>query len=179
MSRVGPLLSPVIGPPSDRVPDGAPAETKDDRRQGGLFAPGNNLAKRGGKAHANHLRLTSRMGLKDLDEQNRFRPYKRAAVSFRRAQCALLAHSVGGGLCGPGPSSLVASAALQLAWSRYLSDTAAESGDPELILQSSRLADASRANLLAAHELCAKEAQARQRGEPDLPLEDALRTPVR
>jgi hypothetical protein len=56
---------------------------------------------------------------------------------------------------------VVASAALQLAWSRYLSDRAAEEGDAEMALASSRLADASRQNLLAAHELCAREAKAR------------------
>jgi hypothetical protein len=68
---------------------------------------------------------------------------------------------VGGGVCGPAPSSLVASAALQLAWSRYLSDRAATDGDPELALKASRLAEASRQSLLAAHELAAKEALAR------------------
>jgi hypothetical protein len=57
----------------------------------------------------------------------------------------------------------VASAALQLAWSRYFSDQAALTGDPDLALTASRLADASRQNLLAAHELCAREADARKR----------------
>jgi hypothetical protein len=90
-----------------------------------------------------------------------FRPYKAAASSFRRAQCAELARAIGGGHCGPGPSSMVASAALQLAWSRFLSDTAAANGDPDMALAASKLADASRNNLLSAHELCAKEAAAR------------------
>jgi hypothetical protein len=62
---------------------------------------------------------------------------------------------------------MVASAALQLAWSRYLSDQAATTGDAELAVTASRLADASRNNLLAAHELCAKEAAARPRAPVD------------
>jgi hypothetical protein len=61
---------------------------------------------------------------------------------------------------------MVASAALQLAWSRYLSDQAAATGDTELALAASRLADASRNNLLSAHELAAREAVARRASQP-------------
>jgi hypothetical protein len=61
---------------------------------------------------------------------------------------------------------LVATSALQLGWSRYLSDLAAETGDVNMVMQASRLADASRQNLLAAHELCAREAEARARMQP-------------
>ncbi len=61
---------------------------------------------------------------------------------------------------------MVASAALQLAWSRYLSDQAAATGDAEMALAASRLADASRNNLLSAHELAAKEATARRASQP-------------
>ena len=78
-----------------------------------------------------------------------------------------VAKTVGGGVCGPAPSSLVASAALQLAWSRYLGDVAAETGDPDMALKASRLAEASRQSLLAAHELCAKEALARPNAKRD------------
>jgi hypothetical protein len=61
---------------------------------------------------------------------------------------------------------MVASAALQLAWSRYLSDQAAATGDAEMALAASRLADASRNNLLSAHELAAREAVARRASQP-------------
>jgi hypothetical protein len=71
---------------------------------------------------------------------------------------------------------MVASAALQLAWSRYLSDLSAASGDPELAVTASRLANDSRQNLLAAHELCAREAQARPRTPVD-PLARFMPTP--
>jgi hypothetical protein len=153
--------------PADELPAGVPAAARavspSDRGEAGRFARGNSLAVHGGRARAGKTRLADRMGLRRLPDGAAFAPYKRAAVPFRRAQCAQLAASVGGGFCGPGPSSLVASAALQLAWSRYLSDVAAETGDADTALQASRLADASRQNLLAAHELCAREAAARPR----------------
>ena len=129
--------------PPDELPDGLPAEARPvspgDRGDGGRFAPGNGLARVGGRARAGSTRLSRRLGLQELPDGAAFAPYRASAVAFRRAQCA----------------------ALELAWSRYLSDRAAEEGDAEMALASSRLADASRQNLLAAHELCAREAKAR------------------
>lgn len=61
---------------------------------------------------------------------------------------------------------MVATAALQLAWSRCLFDKAAKDGNPELAVTASRLANDSRQNLLAAHELCAREAEARRKNAP-------------
>jgi hypothetical protein len=119
------------------------------------------LARAGGKATAGKTRLASRLGLQRVPDEAAFAPYKRAATSFRKAQCAALAAQSGNGYCGPGPSSMVASAALQLAWSRYYSDKAATGGDPELAITASRLADASRNNLLAAWELCSRESKGR------------------
>jgi hypothetical protein len=55
----------------------------------------------------------------------------------------------------------VASAAVALGWSRYFSDRAAETNDVDLALKASTLAERSRTALLTAHELCAREAQAR------------------
>lgn len=157
--------------PADELPAGVPDDARNelpsDRGESGRFAPGNSLARVGGRSRAGKTRLADRMGLRDLPENSLFRQYKAAAVSFRRAQCNELARTVGGGVCGPGPSSLVASAALQLAWSRFLGDLAAETLDPELALKASRLAEASRQSLLAAHELCAKEASARPRPRVD------------
>ena len=165
--------------PADELPEGVPDDAREespsDRGERGAFAPGNSLARRGGLARRGKTRLAERMSLTALPADSTFRPYKAAAVSFRRAQCAELARTIGGGVCGPGPSSMVASAALQLAWSRYLSDVAAASGDAELAGRASKLADASRQNLLAAHELCAREAQARPRRKAD-PLDAFLLT---
>lgn len=151
--------------PADELPAGVPAtarlESPQDRGERGAFARGNSLARQGGLARRGKTRLADRLGLTALPAGSAFRPYKAAAVSFRRAQCAELARTVGGGVCGPAPSSLVASAALQLAWSRYLGDIAASEGDVELALKASRLSDASRQSLLAAHELCAREGESR------------------
>lgn len=156
--------------PADELPVGVPGEAREespsDRGEAGRFARGNELSRAGGRARAGKTRLAERLGLSTLPEGSDFKPYKAAAVSFRRAQCTELARNVGGGICGPAPSSLVASAALQLAWSRYLSDVAAERGDADMALRASRLADASRQSLLAAHELCAREAESRRISSP-------------
>ena len=149
----------------DEMPKGVPGsaheERPEDRARKGAFAPGNTLASLGGKARKNQTRLADRLGIATLAATSAFQPYKRAAATFRKHQACELARNVGGGICGAGPSSLVATAALQLAWSRYLSDLAAETFDPSMAIQASRLGDASRQSLLAAHELCALEAKAR------------------
>jgi hypothetical protein len=168
-----------VAPRPDELPNGVSgplAPTQDEhtseRRPDGTWAKGARTAQRkGGNATRGRTRLADRLGLAKLAEGAAFAPYKLAAVTFRRAQCAELSRTVGGGMCGPGPSSMVASAALQLAWSRYLSDLAASTGDPALALSASKLADASRNNLLSAHELAAREAQAR----PKAPLSLAAR----
>jgi hypothetical protein len=154
--------------PVDELPVGTPSTAEQPSRGDfdarGKFAPGNAIARQGGKATAGKSRLASRLALADGTDLG---PYKRAAASFRKAQCAALAATVGGGFCGPGPSSMVASAALQLMWSRYFSDQATQTGDAEAALRASKLADASRQNLLAAHELCAREATARPKRKHD------------
>ncbi len=167
--------------PADELPQGTPGPSQpagpESHRPDGTFAPGNALASRGGKARAGSTRLADCLGLGDATDEA-FAPYKRAAVSFRRAQCSALAASVGGGACGPGPGSLVATAALQLAWSRFLFDRFAmnpqATGAVAQVLQASKLADASRQNLLAAHELCAREGKARPGNSPHAALMAAI-----
>jgi hypothetical protein len=56
----------------------------------------------------------------------------------------------------------VASAALQLAASRWAFDKGAEQDDPALIKLGSALANDSRQNLLAAYEMAVREAAARK-----------------
>jgi hypothetical protein len=157
--------------PPDELPAGMPVDARPggpaDRGDAGRFAHGNTMARAGGRAKRGKSRLTSRLGLAKVAEGDAFAPYRRAAATFRRVQCGELARTVGGGVCGPGPSSVVASAALALAWSRYLSDQAAATGDAELVMRSARLGETSRQHLLAAHELCAREAQARPRAPVD------------
>jgi hypothetical protein len=153
------------------LPDGVPAdariESPNDRGDGGRFAPGNSLAVKGGHAKRGKAKLTARLGLARLPDSAPFAAYAKSAATFRRVQCAELARTVGGGVCGPGPSSIIASAALALAWSRHFSDLAATTGDHELAMKAIRLGDQSRQALLTAHELCAREAEARPRGPID------------
>ena len=160
--------------PADELPLGvqAPpqASARKERRPNGTFAPGaRTIQASGGRATRGKSKLTARLGLANLPEGNAFAPYRRAATKFRRVQCAELARIVGGGVCGPAPSSIVASAALALAWSRYFSDQAAVSGDSELAVRALRAADASRQSLLTAHELCAREAASRPLAPSDAP----------
>jgi hypothetical protein len=151
--------------PADELPAGLPGDARavdpSDRGAGGRFAPGNRLAAAGGAAKRGRARLTARLGLSALPDGSAFGPYRRAASTFRRVQCAELARTVGGGVCGPAASSIVASAALALAWSRFFSDRAAATGDAAMAMSSARLGETSRQHLLAAHELCAREAKSR------------------
>jgi hypothetical protein len=157
--------------PADELPEGVPSHadalSRSAAAERGKFARGNRRSVLGGRSRAGQSRLANRLGLATLAADAPIAPYMRSAVSFRRAQCAELARTVGGGVCGPGPSSVVASAALALAWSRYLADKAATSGDAELATKAARLGETSRQHLLAAHELCAREAQARPRAPFD------------
>ncbi len=169
--------------PPDELPAGVQATeqapARGERRQNGTFAKGARSAQAaGGRATRGKARLAARLGLANLPDGDAFATYRKAASTFRRVQCAELARTVGGGVCGPGPSSVVASAALCLAWSRYLSDQAAVTGDPELALRSARLGETSRQHLLAAHELCAREAEARKKASrPRDPVAEFLPPP--
>jgi hypothetical protein len=131
----------------NRDPRGRLADTESARE----------LGRRGGLAKAGQTRLSGSLALGEAFADPRFEPYARSARAFRKAHVQRLAKSVGGGECGPGPASIVASASLQLAASRFAFEVL---GDMAL---GSRLANDSRQNLLAAHELCAREAQARPR----------------
>jgi hypothetical protein len=147
--------------PVDELPAGIavppPSELRTDRRKDGTFKPGNTLAAQGGLAKKGTTKLARMLGLTEGDA--RLQPYLRAARDFRRLQTTTLARTVGGGVCGPAPASIIATAALQLAASRYLFDHA--HGDRDTLKTASALGNDSRQNLLAAHELCAKEAKAR------------------
>lgn len=148
--------------PVDELPKGvqgeALAEHRAERQADGTFRPGARTAQSaGGSASREMTRLARRLTLGETLSDPRFEPYERAARAFRRAQVTALARNVGGGHCGPAPSSFVASASLQLAGSRFAFEVL---GDLAL---GSRLANDSRQNLLAAHELCAREAQTRPR----------------
>lgn len=151
----------------DELPEGVHAsllaETGSERRADGRWVQGATTAQaRGGKARAGKVKLASKLGLDPLPLEA-FASYRRHAERFRREHCKAIAVTVGGGICGTGPSSMVASAALALAASRFLYDT--HNGDAAKLAQAARLADSSRQQLLTAHELAAREAEARQKIE--------------
>lgn len=151
--------------PADELPQGVQGEAlaphRPERDGKGRFRPGARTAQSAGGATARDLtRLARRLTLGTTLADPRFEPFAKAATAFRKQHVTTLARNVGGGHCGTGPSSMVASAALQLAASRFAFEVL---GDFQL---GSKLANDSRQNLLAAHELCAKEAQARPKRDP-------------
>lgn len=118
------------------------------------------LGRRGGVATARRVRLIDSLGLATLAEGSLFAPYRAAAESFVAHHLDELAR-LAGGRVGSGPSTMVSSAALQLAASRFAFDRAAETGDISTMRLGSQLATDSRQNLLAAYELAVREAEAR------------------
>lgn len=128
-------------------------------------------AQRGG---ATKVKMIRHMVLPDNDV---WREYAKHAEQFRRHHCKELA-KMAGGKCGAAPSSIIATAALQLAVSRWMFEQGAQECDPELLKKASSIADASRQNLLAAYELAVKEAHARKAyatSDPHAALNEALR----
>lgn len=158
-------------PAPSRVPDAATAEALAgvERAPSGQVANSESaaaLGRLGGLAKAERDRvlaetpaLARRLGLRGVEAVH-FKAYIDDAHEFAERECERLAGLVGGGVCGYGPSSMVQSAALQLAASRYCFDRG------ELVA-GSRLADASRANLMSARDECAREAEARGGGTTD------------
>jgi hypothetical protein len=112
------------------------------------------------------VRLIDSLGLAKLVETSEFAPYRAAADEFVAHHLESLARQAGGEV-GPGPSTMVASAALQLAASRWAFDKGGASGDAALLKLGSSFANDSRQNLLAAYELATREAQTRPRGPAD------------
>lgn len=140
------------------------------RGEGRRFQPGNAASAAGGKAKAGKVSFVASLGLAPATLDGvAFAPYRRKAASFRAQHCRELA-ILAGGTAGSGPSSMVATAALQFAWSRYLFDLAASSeeqgskGHLDLVKTASKLGDSSRQNLLAAYELAVREGKSREQG---------------
>jgi hypothetical protein len=165
----------VEAPRADELPVGvpAPARRAAERDADGRLLPGpgtSELARAGAKAAHESRQLAQLLGLWTPPEGHEYAPYARLAREWRDAHMSQLGATVGGGSIGPGPASIVSTAALQMAASRWLSDRGADLGDAQALLSASRLANDSRQNLLAAHELAAREAAARPRtGASDTP----------
>ncbi len=109
-------------------------------------------------------KLLGRLG--GLAKAASFAPYNQLADDFTAQHMAALGAQAGGQV-GPAPSSMVTSAALQLAASRWAFDRGAKRRDPMLLKLGSSLANDSRQNLLAAYELAVREAKARADAEPE------------
>ncbi len=157
-------LARVETPPVDELPAGIRSEygpsERSNRGPNGRFVKGNTA----GRARRGQTRLSTALQLAKADDPGGMRKYIRAADAWRAAQADELARSVGGGYCGPGPTSILATAALALAASRFLFDQAvAEGGNPEKLTRAAKLGDSHRQALLTATALCAQEAETRPR----------------
>ena len=160
--------------PADELPapvttHPAPASVALRFRQDGKIAnraTASEMGRRGGEAKARRVRLIDSLGLSSLVEGTSFGPYRAAAEEFVKHHLGCLATQAGGEV-GPAPSTMVASAGLQLAASRWAFDRGAEASDPTLIKLGSSLANDSRQNLLAAYELAVREAGARPKAARD------------
>ena len=179
-ARAGGASVVVEVPPADELrPFQAQGQTQPSAPFGGrrnAFKRGSEQAKRagakGGASRANKAALRaqlSKLGLGDLATAPEFTTYITEAEDFRSAQAAELAE-LAGGMCGVGPSSMVATAALQLAGSRYLFVIAGREKDAELAVKifarAASLGDSSRQNILAAYHLAELQARSRGRHKP-------------
>lgn len=156
--------------PADELPAGVPAPARPaaDRSERGEFAPGpgtSGIARLGGLAAAESRKFARLLGVVEFDESHVYAPYMRLAREHRDDHGSELAQRVGGGQLSAGVSSIVASASLALAASRFLYDQGALTGSAALLVQAARLADQSRTALMTAHELAAREATSRPETE--------------
>lgn len=124
------------------------------------------LGRRGGLARAKRLSLLDSLGLTKMAMETDFGPFLREGEDFAKFHMGCLAKQAGGE-CGPAPSTMVASAGLQLAASRWAFDKGAKESDPAMIKLGSQLANDSRQNLLAAYELATREAAAKPKAAFD------------
>lgn len=120
------------------------------------------------RAEQAQVRALDSLGLHGMPPEA-MHPYLLDADQFAEHERARIAAEVGGGQCGAGPTTMIQSAALALAGSRYLY----ASGSPTNLALAARLATESRQHLLAAHTLAALEAKARADSSTD-PFQAAL-----
>lgn len=167
-------IAPVLEVlPADELPAPIPAppDPVTRRHDGTVDTPeaAKALGAKGGRTKGNKVKLASALGLKELAETAPFQPYYRAGCDFVKQHLQELAKAAGGSV-GPGPSTMVASAGLQLAASRFWFDVASETLDPGLMKLASGLANDSRTSLMGAYEYAQREAQARPRTHNTDPL---------
>lgn len=137
---------------TDAEPPSPPA-----RRQKLTSEAARALGRKGGHAKANKRKLMDSLGLLRLDRESSFGPYRDAADAWLRAALSEC-HKAFDGVDGAA-STMLASAALQLAASRWAFALGASCADVEIVKVASLLANHSRANHLAAidHLTAARE----------------------
>lgn len=104
-----------------------------------------------------------------LPREGPWEPYTRQAEAFRKHHCRMLAIQAGG-ICGAAPSTMVTSAAAQMAVSQFLFDQGARENDVQKLRVASQMANDSRSNLLAAYEMAIKEAVALKAIQTENPM---------
>lgn len=160
-------------PPADEL---APPVQIHNRPQhpGGPFRKGNPVAVLGGPAKKGKVALAATLGITaDMAEQfpDELRRMLNKGASYRRARSSELAR-LAGGECGAGASTMVATASLSLAASRYVFGLAALEKDGvqrvKLFALYAKLADSQKQHELAAHSLAMLESKGRpNRGQAD------------
>ena len=149
------------------APSAAPSGPVARRSNGTVAdsAAARELGRRGGKASQLYSRILRSLGLVELAAGHAFRPYEAAGQDFADTYIASLARMFDG-VCGEGPASIVKTAGLQLAVSRYFYDLGKQSGDVKLLGQASQLGNDSRVSAGSAYELQSREAEARAKANP-------------
>lgn len=125
--------------------------------------------RRGALVRASRTRLLGSLGLTVLGAEHDFHGYEKAGEAFAEKHVETLGAMFDGHV-GEGPASIVMTAAIQLAASRFMYDRGKDKGDAKLLGEASKLGDASRQNILASYELQAREAAARKAGGNADPL---------
>jgi hypothetical protein len=147
--------------PDPRAEPNGPVE----RRSNGQVADAASaraLARLAVQKRALYTRILRSLGLVELAADHAFYPYEVAGQEFADGYIESLA-SMFDGECGGGPASIVKTAGLQLAVSRYFYDKGKLAGDAKLLGQASQLGNDSRVSAGAAYELQSREAEARSK----------------
>jgi hypothetical protein len=147
-----------------------------NRRSDGTVADSESakeLGRRGGQARALYGRILRSLGLVELAADHAFHPYEAAGQNYANAYIASLARMFDG-YCGEGPASIVKTAGMQLAVSRYFYDLGKQTGDAKLLGQASSLGNDSRVSAGSAYELQSRESEARTKSGNGQPTANPL-----
>ena len=149
-------------PPLDEIPAPNAAHTEQGlalaAARGRPFQPGNAAA-------SNRKPAMARAGLEVPGADPRWQSFERQGRRWAQRRCREMAVAHGGYL-GCGPSSMIASAGLALASSRFAYAVGAASGDIATLKQAAQLADSARQQELTAVALAERECATRKANAP-------------